>query len=105
MIAPADIDPRCPMRTAHLTDLTPVSRASVRLTDGDIESTVVTGASDENGSGPQCPRCGETMRPLPGREPGLVRCENVECSWFMAPFRSGVEAVRPVKVTEEVQAL
>jgi len=96
-----------------LIDLIPVSKKSIRLTEGEAISTTVSEFSVEDGKGPQCPRCGSTMRPLPDKhnkklpppDPCPVRCEEHECVWFMAPFRSEEPAVRPVKPDEEVQTL
>jgi hypothetical protein len=85
---------------SRLVDLVPVSKGSVRLTVGEAISTTVSEFSVQDGKGPQCPRCGGTMRPLPQGEPTLVRCEEGQCVWFMAPFRSDVPAVRPVKPDE-----
>ncbi len=86
---------------SRLVDLVPVSKGSIRLTEGEAMSTIVSEFSEQDGKGPQCPRCGSTMRPLP--DPCLVRYEERDCVWFMAPFRSDVPAVRPIKPAEEVR--
>jgi hypothetical protein len=91
--------------TLSLAQLTPVSRASLRMTSGGAVDTRIADASPEMSAGPQCPCCGDTMRPLPEREPMLVRCENSDCAWFMAPFRSNVAAVRPQQQEARVEVI
>ena len=85
--------------------LLPVSRTSVRLTGGEPVLTTVSPLTEEDGQGPQCPHCASTMRPLPDREATLVCCENPECLWLKAPFRSDAAAVRPTKKDEEPESV
>lgn len=74
--------------------LKPASRAAQRLlSDQDAIQTVMA----DNGCGPACPSCRESMHPIPGYSSNIVRCNSADCIFSQAPFMSSTSAVVPVK--------